>query len=534
MWTPLSLVSLCLAAWLAFPSDLLAQSADEESAAIVTAPVIVDGVELFRVRGISALPADRRAAAIADRIRTAASDETIAPDAVRLVEREGRTEIVAGSAALIGVFDVDARNEDIDRGTLAEAYRLRIQAAIEGYRRDRSPDRFSRAVGYALAATFGFGLGLVLLFRLERFSESALEHRYKQRVRSVAIRELHILEADQVWRGLRGLLRLILTVLLIVLAWVWASNVLALFPSTRLLSNQLLGYILQPLTTLTTGFISYVPNLLFLAVLVILARYLLGLLRLIFAAIERGTLVFEGFDREWAWPTHRIFRVLLVAFLLVVAYPYIPGSGSAAFQGISIFLGVLFSLGSSTVVSNIIAGYSLFYRRSFKIGDRVKIGETIGDVTAMRLEVTHLRTPFNEEITVPNSVIIGSQVINYSSQARQGRLILRTTVGIGYETPWRQVEGMLLLAAERTQGVKREPPPFVRQMSLGDFAITYAICFFCDDAQQMYALYTELHRNILDVFNEYGVQIMTPAYEGDPPEPKVVPKDRWHEAPARP
>lgn len=267
--------------------------------------------------------------------------------------------------------------------------------------------------------------------------------------------------------------------------------------------------------------------------LAVVVRYSLRLMRLIFSAIERGSVKISGFDQEWAQPTFRIVRVLVVAFALVVAYPYPPGSQTAAFKGVSLFLGVVFSLGSSSAVANTIAGYSLTYRRAFKSGDRVKIGEVVGDVTQIRLQVTHLRSLKNEEIIIPNSAILTSHVINYSSLARKQGLILHTSVGIGYETPWRQVEAMLLLAAERTPELLREPPPFVLQQSLADFAVIYELNVYCDKPEAGVKLMTALHRNILDVFNEYGVQIMTPSYESDPAEPKVVPKEKWYEFPAR-
>jgi small-conductance mechanosensitive channel len=193
----------------------------------------------------------------------------------------------------------------------------------------------------------------------------------------------------------------------------------------------------------------------------------------------------------------------------------------------------VFSLGSSSTIANMIAGYTMTYRRAFRLGDRVKIGDTVGDVTEMRLQVTHLKTIKNEEVVIPNSSILNNEVVNYSSLAKTRGLILHTKVGIGYETPWRQVEAMLLVAAERTPGLMPEPAPFVRQLALGDFAVTYEINGYCDNAQAMNRIYTTLHQNILDVFNEHGVQIMTPAYEGDPEQPKVVPKDQWFTAPAR-
>ena len=282
------------------------------------------------------------------------------------------------------------------------------------------------------------------------------------------------------------------------------------------------------------GVIESLPGIAFVAVVVIVTRYVLRLMRLYFESIDRGTVTLVRFDREWALPTYRIARLLAIAFAVVVAYPYIPGSSSEAFKGVSIFLGVVFSLGSSSVIANLIAGYAMIYRRAFRVGDRISIDNVAGDVVERRLMVTHLRTIKNEEIIVPNSTIINNNIINYSTLAHTRGLILHTTVGIGYETPWRQVEAMLRLAAERTSGLLKEPAPFILQKSLGDFAVTYELNAYCDDAQRMASLYTAMHQNILDVFNEHGVQIMTPAYEGDPEKPKVVPKDQWYQAPATP
>ncbi len=276
------------------------------------------------------------------------------------------------------------------------------------------------------------------------------------------------------------------------------------------------------------------PSLAFLLVLFFLTRWTLRLVKLFFESVERRQVELANFEAEWAMPTYRIVRVAIAAFALVVAYPYIPGSQSAAFQSISLFLGVVFSIGSSSVVSNVIAGYSMTYRRAFHLGDRIQVGDIVGEVTEIRLQVTHLRSPKNEEVVMPNSVLLGSHVVNYSALARKRGLILHTTVGIGYETPWRQVEAMLLEAAERTPGLLREPKPFVLQKSLGDFCVVYEVNVYCDEPAQMPQLYTLLHQNVLDVFNEYGVQIMTPAYEGDPERPKLVPKEKWFAAPAQP
>jgi len=268
--------------------------------------------------------------------------------------------------------------------------------------------------------------------------------------------------------------------------------------------------------------LSFVPNLALLVILFVLVRYFLRLAQLFFISVERGSVHLAGFEREWSMPTFGLIRFGVWAFALVIAFPYLPGSSSEAFKGVSVFIGVLVSIGSSSIISNTLAGYSLLYRRAFRVGDRVKIGAHLGDIVAVRQQVTLLRTPKNEDVLIPNSTILGSEVINYSTQAREGRLLLHTSVTIGYDTSWRQVEALLLEAARRTRGVPLEPPPFVFERSLDDFYVEYELNVCCDDAAAMPHLHSALHRNILDAFNERGVQIMSPHFETQPSRPVVV------------
>jgi small-conductance mechanosensitive channel len=360
------------------------------------------------------------------------------------------------------------------------------------------------------------------------------EQRLKKRIEALEAQSHQIVQARQLNKALHGILRGLHIAALLALAYSFFHFVLSLYPWTRPLSVRLLAIFLEPLESMALGFLDSLPGIAFVIVVVIVTRYALRLAQLYFESIDRGTIALSRFDREWALPTYKIARLVIIALAVVVAYPYIPGSNSEAFKGISIFLGLMVSLGSSSVIGNLMAGYAMIYRRAFKVGDRISIDNITGDVTEKRLMVTHLRTIKNEEIVVPNSTIINSSVTNYSTLAATRGLILHTTVGIGYETPWRQVEAMLLLAAARTPGLLREPAPFVLQKSLGDFAVTYELNAYCDNAQAMGQLYTAMHQSVLDVFNEHGVQIMTPAYEGDPEKPKVVPKDQWYQAPARP
>jgi small-conductance mechanosensitive channel len=276
------------------------------------------------------------------------------------------------------------------------------------------------------------------------------------------------------------------------------------------------------------GILHFLPSLAFLIVIFLATRYFLKLIKLFFTGLLQGGIVIHNFYPDWAMPTFRILRTLIIAFAVVIAYPYIPGSSSSAFKGVSVFMGLLLSLGSSSFISNVIAGYSLTYRRAFKKGDRIKVNDSDGFVEEQSLLVTRLRSIKDEEIIIPNTVLINSSIINYTSRAIELGLILHTVVGIGYETPWRQVDAMLKLAADRTEGLLKDPPPFVLKLSLGDFAVNYEINVFCNDVSRMHLYYNALHQNILDVFNENHVQIMTPAYVMDPAEPKVVPEDQWN------
>jgi small-conductance mechanosensitive channel len=308
--------------------------------------------------------------------------------------------------------------------------------------------------------------------------------------------------------------------------------VLAQWPWTRTLSRGVTALMFDPLRTLGAGLVANLPRLVFLAVLFVLARFMLRLIRLFFEAVHTRAVTLRRFEAEWALPTFNIVRLGVIALAVIVAYPYIPGSQSEAFKGLSLFIGIVFSLGSSSMIANLIAGYMLIYRRAFRVGDRVRIGDSLGEVVETRLQVTHLRSIKNEEIIIPNSTILGADVMNFSSFSKSRGLLLHTEVGIGYETPWRQVEAMLLTAAARTPGLGAAPKPFVILKKLGDFAVVYELNAPCDDPSRMMALYSELHKNVLDVFNEHGVQIMTPAYEGDTPEPKIVAPKDWYLAPA--
>ncbi len=533
--------ALLLAGMMAAAAPALGQEANQSGGihdlhAEATAPVVIDGVELFRIRGVAAYPAAQRAADITNRIIAVAADRSLDASTVRSEDSElgPRITIGDGKTTIVGVTESDARLEGSTEAVLAAVYVRQIRSAVETYRELRTPERLLRSALRAAGAT----LLLIVVVLAGRWAfrrlDALIGSQIETRVERLRIQSFRLISAGQAWTLLRGLLRLLRIAAWLAILTVYLTSTLSLFPWTRGLAFGMLDLVLEPLSTMAQGVLSAIPNLVFLAILVLVTRLLLRLVRAFFLEMEQKSVVFKDFEPDWAMPTYRIVRILVIAFAVVMAFPYIPGSESDAFKGVSLFIGVLFSLGSSSVVGNVIAGYTMTYRRAFGEGDRIQVGDVVGEVTQMKLLVTRLRTPKNEEVVIPNSLILSSNVVNYSAHARQRGLILHTTVGIGYEVPWRQVEAMLIMAAGRTEGLLREPPPFVLLKSLGDFAVTYELNAYCDDTKQIPHLYAEMHRHILDVFNEHGVQIMTPAYEGDPPEPKVVPPERWHAGPARP
>lgn len=497
-----------------------------------TAPVIFEGKRLFNVIGISSFPAEERAGKILSRIKALADNNSLSTDSIKIIELEDRTNLTLNGQILMSIVEVDATHEGISREILAVLVKNKIKEAVDKYRIEREPKQLLINTVKAIVATVLLLLILFILVRLFRRFNLFIEAKLKARIEGLESKSSKLIQANQLWYALKGFISLIKVIAILILFQIYLTYVLSLYPWTAPFAGKVVGFIVEPLSAFGLSVLAFLPDLGFLIIIILVTRYLLKIAKLFFSGISQGTISFLNFEKDWAIPTYRIIRVLIIIFSIVIAYPYIPGSDSDAFKGISVLLGLMISLGSSSVIGNMIAGYTLIYRRTFKVGDRVKIDEYIGTVVEMKMFVTRLRSLKNEEIIIPNSNIVGGTVINYNSLSKGKGLILHTTVGIGYETPWRQVEQMLLIAAEKTEGLLKNPPPFVLQKKLADFAVDYEINVYCDSPEMMMHYYTELHKNILDVFNEYNVQIMTPAYEGDPEQPKVVPKDQWFLEPA--
>ncbi len=490
------------------------------------ASVKLDGRILFTVHGLQNISAEQRATAISERIKKVARNSELTPDSVRIITEGNQIKIVAGSELIMYVIDpngVVSKQEIV-----AEICYSKIRTAIQTYRNDRGKPALIKSSLFALGASLLLIVVMVISLWLIKRINLFLQNLIKNRIDTVQNKSYNLIRSNQLWSAFNILFKIIKIVTVIVIVAIFVQYILGLFPWTSDFASYTLELFINPIKSIYNEFIGFLPSLAFLIVIFFVTRYLLKLVKLLFAGVDQGGIIIQDFDPEWALPTFRIVRIFIIAFAVIVAYPYIPGSETSAFKGVTVFIGVLFSLGSSSFIGNIIAGYSMTYRRAFRKGDRILVDNQFGIVEDQKLLVTRLRSPKNEEIIIPNSVLLGSQIVNYSTKAKESGLILHTTVGIGYETPWRQVDAMLKLAADRTEGIEKEPAPFVIKKSLGDFAVVYEINVYLKNVEDLIFCYNRLYENILDVFNENNVQIMTPAYEGDPEIPKVVPKDQWH------
>lgn len=476
------------------------------------APVVVDGHTIFQVQGILSFPAQARAAAITQRITDLSHDVTFNPKTISVSDAGSSTDILAGDIVLMSVTDQDAQTAGKSRHALAQDDAARISASLIALRRQYSVKSLTLGGLYALLTT----LVLILIFRglslLFPRLYSTIDSWRGTRIPSLRIQKFELLPADRIADSAIGLLRLIRFALVLILLYVYAYLILGFFPWTRGYAGILIGYVLAPLHVIGHTVLSYLPNLFFIAVIILVARYVIKFTRIFFNEIGKGTVVFSGFHRDWAAPTYKIVRFMILAITAIAVFPYLPGAKSPAFQGISIFLGVLFSLGSTSAVANIVAGVILTYMRAFRLGDRVQIADTIGDVVEVSLLVTRVRTIKNVEITIANSMVLSSHIINFSGSAHHDGLILHTTVTIGYDTPWRKVHELLITSALATPDILHTPVPFVLQTQLDDFYVHYQINAYTNQPARMAATYSNLHQNIQDNFYQAGVEIMSSHY----------------------
>ena len=493
---------------------------------VFSAPVIVDGEELFLVRGSSALPANERAESVSTRIISVAESSESSAVTIEIRDTDLGKTIFANGKMITVTTDADSEMEQMDMDVLSALHGQAIEQAILLYRANRSDDARVGSVLEALVWTALFALVAGLVVKLRNWLPDRVGKLVESRVVGVQEATNDMVRGSAVAGLVQYALRMIMLLILIVLLYYYLSLVLLSFAETGPFAELLITYVTDPILGVLLGFISYLPNFVAIAVIAALTRFLIKGARLFFENVEVGAITLKNFEATWIWPTFNIIRVILVLVAIVISFPYIPGSDSAAFQGLTILVGVMVSLGSNSVIANLLAGVFVIYRRSTNIGDRIKIGEHVGDVVQIKLMETHIKSIKNELISIPNAQLLNSEVINYSSKIDGRGLLLHTTVGIGYEEPQEKIEAMLIKAAHLTAGLKKSPEPFVLWTALADYAINYQINAYTTRGSSLPKMLSDLHRNIVTVFNENNVQIMTPSYERDPDVPKI-PQAEW-------
>lgn len=478
-------------------------------------PVVLDGKTLFQVRqGIpGVVSAQERAQVITQRLNRVASDASISLDAFQVESLSGESLVKAGDVVLFTIRDADAKAVGKTREAAAEQAVQFMRSAVDTYRIERSFQSIVKSIIFAVLSTLAF---LVFFKVLQRVVERLLVRVRAARqanALNLRFRDYRLLGSDASSYLLGGLIRLSRLVLILGALSLYLPFLLSQFPATRRFGEGLLGNIASQFQGVFDSFAGYLPNLITLAIIAFITNYVIDFAKLVVSELGRDD-AFTWFYPEWIGPTSRLVSLCIIAIACVIAAPYLPGFGSPAFQGVSLFLGALFTLGSSSAVANAVAGIILIYTRAFRIGDVIRIGEFTGKVIDKSLFVTRIARFPQEIVVIPNASVLSGNVINYSSVQRTigGYLALNTTITLGYDVPWRKVEDALIKAAIATPGILADPTPFVLQSGLNDFHVSYQLNAFTDCPEVMPVTYSKLHQSIQDFCNDADIEIMSPSY----------------------
>ena len=476
-------------------------------------PVVVEGdtlYYLFAKRGGHS--PQQRAEMNAAAITELGKRFNLQPDSVYLESSDIVTDLMYGNKVLSSFTDQDGLWEGCSRDQLAVVKRKVIVDKLKVMKDEHSLWQLGKRILYFILVI----IGQYLLFKLTTWLFNKLKVRIQRlkdtKLKPISIQDYELLDTQKqvnLLVFLANLLRYAVMLLQLVLT---VPLLFSIFPQTKDLAYKLFSYIWDPIKSIFLGIVEYIPNLFTIFVIWLAVKYLVRLVRYLASEIQSERLKIGGFYADWAMPTFHIVRFLLYAFMIAMIYPYLPGSKSGVFQGISVFVGLIVSLGSSTVIGNIIAGLVITYMRPFKLGDRIKLNDTTGNVIEKTPLVTRIRTPKNEVVTIPNSFIMSSHTVNFSQSARDYGLIIHSEVSVGYDIPWRKTHQLLVEAALNTPGVVDDPRPFVLETSLQDYYPVYQVNAYIKDANQLAQVYSDLHQNIQDRFNEEGIEIMSPHY----------------------
>lgn len=476
-------------------------------------PVVVEGdtlYYLFAKRG--GHTPQQRAEMNAAAITELGKRFNLQPDSVYLESSDIVTDLMYGNKVLSSFTDQDGLWEGCSRDQLAAAKRKVIVDKLKVMKDEHSLWQLGKRILYFILVI----IGQYLLFKLTTWLFNKLKVRIQRlkdtKLKPISIQEYELLDTQKQVNLLVFLANLLRYAVMLLQLILTVPLLFSIFPQTKDLAYKLFSYIWDPIKSIFLGIVEYVPNLFTIFVIWLAVKYLVRLVHYLASEIQSERLKISGFYSDWAMPTFHIVRFLLYAFMIAMIYPYLPGSKSGVFQGISVFVGLIVSLGSSTVIGNIIAGLVITYMRPFKLGDRIKLNDTTGNVIEKTPLVTRIRTPKNEVVTIPNSFIMSSHTVNFSQSARDYGLIIHSEVSVGYDIPWRKTHQLLVEAALNTPGVVDDPRPFILETSLQDYYPVYQVNAYIKDANQLAQVYSDLHQNIQDRFNEEGIEIMSPHY----------------------
>ena len=476
-------------------------------------PVVVEGdtlYYLFAKRG--GHTPQQRAEMNAAAITELGKRFNLQPDSVYTENSDIVTDLMYGNKVLASFIDQDGLWEGCSRDQLAAAKRKVIVDKLKVMKDEHSLWQLGKRILYFILVI----IGQYLLFKLTTWLFNKLKVRIQRlkdtKLKPISIQEYELLDTQKQVNLLVFLANLLRYAVMLLQLILTVPLLFSIFPQTKDLAYKLFSYIWDPIKSIFLGIVEYVPNLFTIFVIWLSVKYLVRLVHYLASEIQSERLKIGGFYADWAMPTFHIVRFLLYAFMIAMIYPYLPGSKSGVFQGISVFVGLIVSLGSSTVIGNIIAGLVITYMRPFKLGDRIKLNDTTGNVIEKTPLVTRIRTPKNEVVTIPNSFIMSSHTVNFSQSARDYGLIIHSEVSVGYDIPWRKTHQLLVEAALNTPGVVDDPRPFVLETSLQDYYPVYQVNAYIKDANQLAQVYSDLHQNIQDRFNEEGIEIMSPHY----------------------
>jgi small-conductance mechanosensitive channel len=461
---------------------------------------------------IGASTPKERAASITRKIRQLYEDDFLRPDSIKVLKSENTYDIVYGEVIIMSISETDALWFGQSMPEQADVYKDIIKQAILNAKNENSLFKLLARIGWVVLVMF---IAWMIIWLIGKGYVKLLK--YVDEMKDVWLKDLSykdytFLTATQELQVVLFFVKILRWVVYILLLYITLPIIFSIFPFSRDWANALFHLVWSPFKSVLLAVWDYLPNLFSILVIYFVMRNVIRFIRYIFREIQSEKLKIYGFHADWAMPTYSIVKFLLYAFMFVLIFPLLPSSGSNIFKGVSVFIGILFSLGSSSAIANIVAGLVITYMRPFKIGDRIKISDISGDVIEKTLLVTRVRTIKNEIITIPNSSVLTVTTTNYSVEAQERGLIVHTTITIGYDVSWKIMHESLLEAASRTDMLLAQPKPFVLQTSLDDFYVSYQINAYTREASKQALIYSSLHQHIQDVCNERGIEILSPHY----------------------